>query len=110
MHRNVVVYSHGRKGKEVDRTTIMATLAVNHFEPTSRGGLWWGHGSLMWGDSIAVRPMGKDLYEVTTHHWFYDQYGDPVEDTEETQVLHGAQVLTLALGGQFPIWRYRYRG
>ena len=88
----------------------MATLAVNHFEPASRGGLWWGHGSLMWGDSIVVHPKGEDLYEVTTHHWYYDCDGEPVEDTEETQILHGARVLELAFSGQFPIWRYRYRG
>ena len=107
----MVIYSHGKElGKEVGRTTIMATLAVNHFEPASRGGLWWGHGSLMWGDSIVVRPKGEDLYEVTTHHWYYNCDGDPVEDTEETQILHGGRVLELALGGQFPIWRYRYRG
>ena len=106
----MVLYSHGREGKEVDRTTIMATLAVNHFEPCYKGGLWWGHGSLVWGDTIYVWSLGNDLYKVTTHHWFYDQYMDPVEEREETLTLHGAQVLELALGGEFPIWRYRYRG
>ena len=87
----------------------MATLAVNHFETHSNGGLWWGHGSLMWGDTIKVREHGADLYEVTTHHWLYDEDGDPVKDEEKTEVLHGAQVLELAFS-QFPIWRYRYRG
>ena len=87
----------------------MATLAVNHFEPYLRDGLWWGHGSLMWGDTIVVHELGADLYEVKTHHWFYDCDGEPVEDKEETRVLYGAQVLELAFS-QYPIWRYRYRG
>ncbi len=88
----------------------MATLAVNHFQPASKGGLWWGHGSLMWGDSIVVRSLGEDLYEVTTHHWFYNSDGEPVEERKETLILHGARVLELAFSGEFPIWRYRYRG
>ena len=87
----------------------MATLAENHFEPCSKGGLWWGHGSLMWGDTIKVWALGADLYKVETHHWFYDSDGEPVEDTESTVTLYGAQVLELAFS-QFPIWRYRYRG
>ena len=85
----------------------MQTLAVNHFEPSANGGLWWGHGSLVWGDRMIVKDLGDDLYEVTTEHWFYNCDMDPVEDTHEVQTMHGAQVLEVAFR-DFPLWRYRH--
>ena len=51
-------------------TTIIATLSTYGFE-TRRA----------------------DLYEVTIAHWLYDCDGDPVMDTRETRVLHGALAL-----------------
>jgi hypothetical protein len=87
--------------------TIMQTLAVNHFEEQPSGILWWGHGTLVWGDVIKVKDLGNDLYEVTTEHWYYNCDMDPVVDTHKVQTMHGAQVLEVAFS-DFPLWRYRH--
>ena len=57
--------------------------------------LFWGMGSLMWGTTVAIKAIGADLYEVTTHRWFYDENGDQVEDATVQTVAHGGQVWAL---------------
>lgn len=82
---------------------MMTALMQYGFE--SRGcGLFWGVGSLMWGDTVAIKAAGADLYEVTVSHWRYDEWGERLADTTTTAVVHGAQVWALlpegALRGQ----------
>ena len=74
---------------------MMAILAAYGFVPAryTADALWWGVGSLVWGYTAEVRCVGKDLYEVKYHTWYYDSYGECVEDREETLVLHGALML-----------------
>ena len=55
-------------------------------------GIFWGIGSLMWGDTVAIKAIAADLYEITTHHWRYNEWGEPVVDTTTTTVAHGGQV------------------
>lgn len=73
-------------------STIAATLTAYGFE-TRAHELFWGIGSLVWGHTAHVQACGTDLYKVTIAHWYYDQYGDPVQDTQETRVLYGGQAL-----------------
>lgn len=87
-------------------TTITSILLTNGFETRSENTLWWGIGSLVWGWIAEVRDLGGDLYEARYQHWFYDQWGDPVEDTDEVVVLHGARALEY-LFERLPLWRYR---
>jgi hypothetical protein len=74
---------------------MMAILATYGFEPTpfSAKTLWWGVGTLVWGDTAEVKRVGKDLYEVKYHSWFYDSYGECLKDDRETVILHGALML-----------------
>lgn len=79
------------------KNSVFATLLNYRFEASRRPNtIWWGIGSLVWGDTFHVTALGGDLYEVTHHHWFYDQYGDPVVDTTEKVVLHGAEAIGFA--------------
>lgn len=73
-------------------TTIVATLATYGFEARPSC-FFWGIGSLVWGHTASVKVLGADLYEVIIAHWLYDCDGDPVMDTRETRVLHGALAL-----------------
>lgn len=73
--------------------TIIATLATYGFESRADGSLFWGIGSLVWGHTASVRPMGGDLYEVTIAHWLLNEWMEEVRDTRDTRVLHGAQAL-----------------
>jgi hypothetical protein len=73
-------------------TTIIATLAAYGFE-ARRADFFWGIGSLVWGHTASVKALGADLYEVTIAHWAYDPDGEPMMDTRETRVLHGALAL-----------------
>ena len=73
-------------------TTITATLVTYGFEARPSC-FFWGVGSLMWGHTASVKALGSDLYEVTIAHWAYDEWGDPIRDTRETRVLHGALAL-----------------
>jgi len=75
------------------QTTITSILSTYGFEDRAARTMFWGEGSLVWGHTLTVRAMGADLYEVTIAHWYYDQYGDPVRDTKETRILHGAAAL-----------------
>ena len=74
-------------------TTITAILSTYGFETRHDGSLVWGIGTLVWGHAATVKARGRDWYDVTVEHWSYDQYGDPLYDTTETRVLHGAQAL-----------------
>ena len=72
--------------------TIIAILSTYGFESRANG-MFWGVGSLVWGHSALVKARGNDLYEVTVSHWAHDEWMNPVRDTHETRVLHGAQAL-----------------
>ena len=88
-------------------TTITATLATYGFEARPSC-LFWGIGSLVWGHTASVRKLGADLYEVTISHWAYDPDGEPMADTRETRVLHGALALAWIFE-EMPssFWRHR---
>ncbi len=72
--------------------SIAATLTAYGFE-TRPLDMVWGVGSLVSGHLASVKKLGADLYEVTISHWSYDQWMDPITDTRETRVLHGALAL-----------------
>ena len=86
--------------------TIPAILKGYGFETLRGNSVWWGCGSLVWGHTAEIKPLGKDLYEVKYHHWYYDSWGDPVVEEEETLSLHGAKALEY-LFERLPLWRYR---
>lgn len=92
---------------------MMAILATYGFEPKrfAADTLWWGVGSLVWGYTAEVRRVGKDLYEVKYHTWYYDSYGECLEDREETHILHGALMLAY-LVERLPVrsWSANRRG
>lgn len=74
---------------------MLAILATYGFIPARRNAkaLWWGTGSLVWGYTAEVKRVGKNLYEVKYHEWYYDSYGEPVVEKSETSVLYGAEML-----------------
>jgi len=86
--------------------TIANTLTVNNFATMADGSQFWGIGSLVWGHTAQVRAIGDDLYEVTIHHWFYTPDGDPAVEDQKTEVLYGAQVLTIVFT-EMPLWPHR---
>lgn len=71
---------------------IISILTTLYRFEAREDGAWWGIGSLMWGDTVTVKPFNGDLFEVTVHHWSYDQYGDCEVDTTTITVTHEAQV------------------
>ena len=75
------------------KNSIATVLAAYGFQPRANGSMYWGRGSLVWGDSFRVAPIAANLYEVRVRHWFYDPDGEPVQDTEEARVLRGAEAL-----------------
>lgn len=89
-------------------TAIFTVLSAYGFKARANRAMFWGVGSLVWGHAAMVKACGRDLYSVTIHHWEYDQDGDPLYDTSETQVLHGAQALTWIFT-EMPqsFWRHR---
>lgn len=91
-------------------STIISILCAYGFAAKADGSASWGFGTLMWGDTVEVRPMGGDRYAVTVRHWFYDQYGDPVRDSRETRTLYGGQALAWAFT-ELPtdFWRFALR-
>ena len=74
-------------------TTIAAVLSLYGFGTRANCVQFWGVGSLVWGHTASVKALGGDLYEVTVAHWAHDEWMNPVRDTKETRVLHGAQAL-----------------
>lgn len=72
---------------------VTVALSAYGFKTRPDGSLFWGVGSLVWGDSFDVTRVGADLYEVRVCHWFYDPDGEPVQDVAETRVLRGAEAL-----------------
>ena len=90
---------------------MMEILATYGFVPARRNhkALWWGVGSLVWGSTAEVRQVGKNRYEVKYHTWYYDSYGEPIEDKEETLDLYGAQMLAY-LVERLPLRSWSVRG
>lgn len=74
-------------------TTMNILVSSYGFEARLDGSLFWGRGSLVWGDTVEVSSLGADLYEVKVAHWLYSCEMEPVVDTEETRVLHGGEAL-----------------
>ena len=75
------------------KNSITVALSAYDFKTRPDGSMFWGIGSLVWGDSFDVTRVGADLYEVRVSHWLYNQYGDAVRDTAETRILRGAEAL-----------------
>lgn len=88
--------------------TINRTLSAYGFQTRDNGSLFWGTGSLVSGHTVSVKAMGNDMYEVSVSRWDYDQYMEPIYDTDETRVLHGALALAWVFAGMpQSFWRRR---
>lgn len=73
--------------------TITEILTTYGFETRSNHTLRWGAGSLVWGYTAEVKPLGGDLYEVKYHEWHYNSEGECLKDEEAKATLHGALLL-----------------
>lgn len=73
--------------------TIANVLKVYGFEARRNHSLWFGVGSLVWGHTAEVEPIGKNLYKVHYREWFYNCEGDCLKDEDEIRILPGALLL-----------------
>lgn len=78
---------------------LFAALATYGFV-TRNHYMWSGTGSIANGATVAVKAIGNDLYEVTTHRFFDN--GEYELDERQTTTAHAGQVW-----GLLPSWAFR---
>lgn len=60
--------------------------------------VWNGAGTLVWGWTCEVTPLGAERYAVEYRAWGYDQYGDPYRDEHRVLVTDLAELYQLLWG------------
>ena len=80
-----------------------ALVALGYYEGQTRGSMFRGYGSLVWGHTVTVTNPKEGWVTIVEHEWSYDCDGNMVKDDTDCVTLRIAEALARLVQVK---WRY----